>query len=213
MKVRLEGLIKFKDTTNIYNAMKFLIKIFFAFLLLCLSTFGFAQSSEDKSQPIPKKVWFISASAGVQMSGIKDEDFISKNVAPAITIGGGFWITSEIGLYAGYKGPYFNTIADDDKHYYNFFYAEVLLNITEMIDGANEKRKWNLILHPGAGAFNNMYYGRPNVCLNIGVINSMNVGKNIDLFIDLSAVAGWDIYQGNDDILPSCTFGVTYLFK
>jgi hypothetical protein len=204
--------MKYQDTIDMYLRKELGYRLFFLVLLLSVSLMSFSQSSQNKSQTIPKKVWFVSISAGVQMSGIKDEDFISKNVAPALTLGGGFWITPEIGLYAGYKGPYFNTIADDDKHYYNFIYGEILLNITEMIE-PSKQRKWNLILHPGAGIFNNTYYGRPNVCFNFGMNNSYTIWQNIDLFIDLSVIAGWDIYQGDDDILPSVALGATYSFR
>jgi len=205
--------MKSQDIINMYFGEGLVYRVFLLALLFGISTMSFSQSNQSTSQTLPKKVWFISTSVGVQMSGIKDEDFISKNVAPALTIGGGFWITPEIGLYAAYKGPYFNTIADDDKHYYNFIYGEILLSITEMIVGADENRRWNLMLHPGAGIFNNMYYGRPNVCFNLGMINSLKVWQNVSLFMDLSFIAGWDIYQGNDDILPSVALGATYSFR
>jgi len=183
-------------------------------LLIILSTYiGFSQDIKKSSNSTPKKIWFVNAEFGVQMSGIKDEDFISKNVAPAISFGVGLWFTPEIAMRVSYKGPYFNTIADDDQHYYNYTYGEVLFNITEMIQANNSNRKWNLIVHPGAGFFNNMYYGRPNVCLNLGMINSLKVSKQMNIYIDISAIAGWDIYQGNDDILPNITIGMSYSFK
>jgi hypothetical protein len=180
---------------------------------MSINIMGVSQNKIKSINEIPKKVWFVSTSFGVQMSGIKDEDFISKNRAPAINAGVGLWFTPEIAIFAGYKGPYFNTIADNDKHYYNYIYGEILLNVTELLDGTNTKRRWNMCIHPGAGFFNNMYYGRPNVCLSIGLINSMEVLDKLDVFVDISAIAGWDIYQGDDDILPNCTFGVTYSFN
>jgi hypothetical protein len=180
-----------------------------------MSNTSFSQEQQLAApEAIPKKVWFISTSIGVQMSGIKDEDFISKNIAPALTIGGGLWFTPEIALYFGYKGPYFNTIADDDKHYYNYFLGEVCFNMNEIINGVKKNQsKWSLLIHPGAGYFYNRYYERPNIVGHIGITNSLSVSNAVNIFIDLGVIVGWDIYQENDDILPSCTFGITYSFK
>ncbi len=147
------------------------------------------------------------------MSGIKPEDFISKNIAPAVNLGAGLWFTPEIAIQLGYKGPYFNTIADDDHHFYNYYYGSVPLNLTKMW-GEDKDKKWNLIFHPGAGLFENKYYGgRPNICADFGIINAFNIGHRINVFIDLSFIMGWDIYQGNDDILPNGTFGLSYFFN
>ena len=182
--------------------------VFIVFLLFQ----AFPSFSQNKRE-LPSKKWFVSIAGGVQMSGIKPEDFISQNVAPLFNFSAGIWVTQDVALQIGYKGIHFNTIADKDKHPYNFTYGEVLLNVSRMLSNNKDSRKWNLILHPGAGIFNNMYYGRPNVCFNIGMINSLSVAKHIDLFIDLSFIAGWDIYQGNDDILPNLAMGITYSFK
>ena len=59
----------------------------------------------------------------------------------------------------------------------------------------------------------NVYYHRPNICAHIGVINQYEISKKISVFADISFIMGWDIYQGNDDILPSCVFGLNYSFK
>ena len=185
------------------------MKLTLTILILIITTLGFSQTQELNN----KKVWFITSSVGVQMSGIKPEDFIVSNYSPAFSFNIGVWFTPEIALQMGYKGFYFNAIADNDKHYYNYTYGAVIIDITEMFDRANDKRKWNLLIHPGAGFFNNMYYGRPNVCLNIGMINSLDISNHISLYVEVSAIAGWDIYQGNDDILPSITMGANYSFR
>jgi len=180
-------------------------------ILLLISFTTFSQTENSNEQSHPKKQWFVSAAYGVQMSGIKDEDFIRQNVAPAIFAGVGLWFTPEIALQLSYKGPYFNTIADDDKHPYYFIFGEVLLNVNELINGYKEnKSRWSLILHPGAGYFYNNYYNQLNVCGNLGVINNIKLVENLDVFVDISFIVGWDIYQGDDDILPSAVLGLTY---
>ena len=189
------------------------MKNYLLIILLLLSVTAFSQTADRNNRLSSKKQWFVSAAYGVQMSGIKGEDFISKNVAPAILINTGVWFTPEIALQLGYKGPYFNTIADDDKHPYYFIFGEVLLNMNELINGRKEnKSRWNLILHPGAGYFYNTYYDQLNVCGNLGVLNNIKIINHIEAFVDISFIVGWDIYQGDDDILPSAVMGLSYSF-
>jgi hypothetical protein len=189
------------------------LKYFVIAVFVLISYDSFTQVNSSRSFDYNKN-WYASSAVGIQISGIKDEDFISSNVAPSVMFNIGKWITPEIALQAGYKGLYFRAISDNDKHYYNFIYGDVLFNLNRIINFLNTKEgRWNLIFHPGAGYFYNKYYKRPNICANIGIMNSFKVGNQIDIFIDVSAILGWDIYQGNDDILPSCVLGISYSFK
>ena len=185
----------------------------FLYNLLFVTSFCCAQM-ENEDMPLRDKNWFVSYAYGVQISGIKSEDFVQSNITPAFTLCMGRWISPEIALQIGYKGSYFHTIADNDRHYYNFIYGDVLFNINKIIDTKKiTKGKWNLIFHPGGGYFYNVYYKRANICANIGMKNSYKISNQVDIFVDISAIVAWDIYQGNEDILPSCEFGVSYLFQ
>lgn len=187
------------------------MKKYLIIFLLLSSLLLSAQS--DSNNFISKKQWFVTVSTGIQMSGIKDEDFIAQNIAPAFIFGSGVWFTPEIAVGFGYKGLYFNTIADNDKHRYNYYFGEVILNVNSLVKGPNAKvGNWSLRIHPGAGLFYNVYYHRPNICAHIGAINSFVLTKKLSFFTDLSFIMGWDIYQGNDDILPSCVLGLNYSF-
>lgn len=180
-------------------------------ILLLISVTVVSQTENRSEQLYSKKQWFISAAFGVQMSGIKDEDFISKNIAPALTIGAGVWLTPKIALQLSYKGPYFYTIADDDKHPYYFIFGEVLLNVNEIVNGKKKnKSKWSLILHSGAGYFYNSYFNQANFNGNLGLINNIKLMDRLDVFMDVSFIVGWDIYQGDEDILPSAVIGIVY---
>ena len=186
------------------------------FICIFLIIIGFNTFSQNSTSPYSqnyKKNWVFSIGYGAQISGIKSEDFIASNVSPAFVLNVGNWVTPEIAIQAGYKGFYFHTIADNEKHHYHFLYGEVLFNVKELINGtkvANDKL--NIIIHPGAGYFYNKYYNQPNICANFGIINSVQVFKQFEVFIDVSAIMGWDIYQGNEDILPSFVLGLTYAF-
>ena len=107
------------------NNFNFGISILFIIYLL---SFSFAQI-ENKDMSSWDNNWFISSSYGVQISGIKSEDFVQSNVTPAFTLCIGRWISPEIALQIGHKGFYFHTIADNDKHNYNFFYGDLLFPV------------------------------------------------------------------------------------
>jgi hypothetical protein len=178
-------------------------------LFLIINIALFAQ----KDIVTPKKNWYASIAYGLQMSGIKSEDFISSNVAPLTSLAIGVWFTPEIALQLGYKGNYYHTISDNNKHYYGFVVGEVLLNINEIVNGKKIwEKNWKIVIHSGAGYFYNNYYNRPNVCGNFGIISSIKIIKKLNIFVDISAIVGWDLYQGDDDILPGCVLGVQYLF-
>lgn len=182
-------------------------------LLILIANSCISQNGNNTYSLDDKNNWFISSGYGIQISGIKSEDFIGSNVSPAFSLNIGKWVSNEIALQIAYKGFYFHTISDKKKHYFSFFFGEILLDLNELINGAKiSKNKWKIIFHPGAGYFYNKYYKRPNVCANIGITNSLRLTDQLDIFIDVSAIIGWDIYQGDEDILPSCVLGLTYSF-
>jgi len=156
--------------------------------------------------------WFVSSGIGYQMSGIKSEDFIRSNYSPLLQVTTGKWFTPYLALQIGYKGFYFNTISDDIKHHYSFYYGEAVLNLNQLITKQAETKKWSIYLHAGSGYFYNYNYGRPNICANLGIQNNYILTKNLLANFDIAAILGWDIYQGDEDILPGITIGITYLF-
>ena len=94
------------------NSLKFFIFIFLSNSYLSLS--------QDLDSISFNKKWFASLDFGVQMSGIKSEDFISSNYSPLIRLTGGKWLNDKIVIQVGYQGRYFNTIENLDKRFYNF---------------------------------------------------------------------------------------------
>jgi hypothetical protein len=185
----------------------FLIYIILTFLVTAKSN---AQDSSSSAQH--KSRYFISINSGIQMSGIKDEDFVSSNYSPLFNITAGKWFTPYLALQVGYKGFYFNYIEDDLQHHYNYFYGEAVVNMNNILQAKSTQKSWGLLLHLGAGYFYNHLYGRPNACVNIGVQNSFKITNQIQATFDISSIIGWDIYQGNKDILPGITVGAIYFF-
>jgi hypothetical protein len=46
----------------------------------------------------------------------------------------------------------------------------------------------------------------------MGISNNLRISGSFQASLDVSAIVGWDIYQGNDDILPGISLGIAYLF-
>jgi len=156
--------------------------------------------------------WQVSLNFGTQMSGIKDEDFVASNYAPLLNVSFGKWFSPILALQVGYKGWYFHQIIDDKKYRYGFYYAESVLNVPRLFSAYSGSSGWSLYLKGGAGYFYNYHYDRPNVCADLGIANNYRLGDHFQASLDISAIMGWDIYQGNEDILPGITVGINYLF-
>ena len=184
------------------------------YLLIILVIFLNKSNAQDLSPSAESKLtYFVSLNYGIQMSGIKDEDFIISNYSPLFNIAVGKWMTPYLALQIGYKGFYFYTIADEIKHHYNYFYSEAVINFIEFVDPSRINKNWNLLLHGGPGYFYNHVYGRAGFHLNLGIQNTIQLSDQIHASIDVASIVGWDIYQGDEDILPGFTVGIIYLFQ
>jgi hypothetical protein len=185
----------------------------FLFLLIFItSSKSFAQSSDQSNIAKKQNGWFLGINAGAQMSGIKDEDFIPSNYSLLINITGGKWFSKYLGLQLGYKGLWFNAISDDIRHYYTFLYPELLIDANTFLTKKDTPRFWTLILHAGPGYFYNNHYQKSNICANIGAQNQFRINNQFSVNIDIAAIIGWDIYQGDEDILPGTSIGLSYSF-
>lgn len=180
--------------------------------MLYFSPEGNAQGTGNADMKSVWGDWQLTFRIGTQMSGIKDEDFVASNYSPLLDVSIGKWFSPVLALQAGYKGWYFHTIADDIKHKYGYYYGGAVLNVNRLSKAYSESCKWSLHLHFGSGYFYNYDYGRPNVCADFGISNNYRLSDSFLLSLDVSAIAGWDIYQGDEDILPGLSVGVAYLF-
>lgn len=182
------------------------MKIYLLFLIFINSvffSFSFAQESSAK--------FFGNVSSGIQISGIKKEDFISSNVSPLLDVAIGRLFSKEIGVSVGYRGTYFRLITDDVKHRYDFLYLDTFLNLSKIIT-KDMLSKHFLLVSAGPGYFYRHEYNRPNVCAKLGLTYKYDITSQISIQSGFSSVVGWDIYQGNDDILPAMNIGFSYYF-
>lgn len=184
---------------------RFYIKVFFLALLS-----NFVGNMNCFGQDIQQNKWFSSFDLGLQMSGIKSEDFVYSNYSPVYRISLGRGFSTNFAVQVGYQGKYFLAISDDLKYEYSFFFIEGMANLTELIFNSNELRKYNLWFHTGPGYFYHKIYNRSNLHWNLGCSNTFDLSKKIGLKLDVSAIIGWDIYQGNNDILPNISMGILF---
>tara|TARA_Y100001970_G_scaffold27492_1_gene33544 strand:+ start:1434 stop:1775 length:342 start_codon:yes stop_codon:yes gene_type:complete len=110
----------------------------------------------------------------------------------------------------GYRGDYFKYINDNSMHYYNFFHSDILLN-NSIFFKSNDKRISTI--HLGIGYFSNKFKKNNIICGNAGLINEFFLNSRINAIINISAIIGWDIYQNDEDILPSLNFGIVYKYN
>lgn len=185
--------------------------LFIVFILAIGADNSYAQLNDAKTNQTDRN-WIFGVDYGFQMSGIKNEDFISSNYSPVYRVSLGKWINQSIAIQIGYQGRYFNAIADDIKHYYNFYYSEAVFDVKNIIFNNKEKRVHEFFFHVGPGSFYNFDYGKSFIHGIIGGSNVFSIKSDFKLNLDISAIIGWDIYQGDEDILPSISLGGIYLF-
>lgn len=181
----------------------FMNRIFIVIFLLCF----FFTSGQEKNQD-----YFFGLDYGIQMSGIKSEDFISSNYSSLIRINAGKWLNRYIGVKFSYQGRHFYAIADDFCHSYDFYSIEGIVSLKQLFT------KENLVLHDvilrgGIGIFKNYFYNNSSIHLNLGLQNSFSLSKSLAIKLDVGAIIGWDIYQGDQDILPNTSLGILYFFN
>ena len=189
------------------------MKLWNFFLILLIQGGSFqlkAQESEIQALVHESTNVHFSLSAGAQMSGIKNEDFVSNNIAPLVIVSVGKWFTPLLALQLGYRGNYYNTISDDKKHHYNYFFGESVFNLNKMVNPKKQLNSFNILFHAGAGYFYNHVYGRPNVLAHLGLSGDYKLTEQLSITTNFSAIMGWDIYQGNEDILPGISLGLSY---
>ncbi len=190
--------------------------------LILFSKVSIAQSQFDLTN---NREGYLSIGLGAQMSGIKKMDFIPRNFSPSFVIEGGRWMSSLVALEAGFKGLYYKCISDYDKHYYGFLYGNLKLNAIRLFN-TSYFNDANIYPYIGAGLMYNHYgilptsfgildynRGRMMIAANLGVLFTYTISDHFYLGIDVSSISGWQIYQGNEDIIPQALIRIGYSFS
>jgi hypothetical protein len=140
---------------------------------------------------------------GIQLSGMKPEDFTKKNFTFYNNISITKNITSKYGIYVSLMGYSFSTISDYKKQNYIFVNS-----------GLNYKIGSRFRIEAGSGILNNSTYNTATVCLSYNLKFIIMETKFIDFLIYQGAIGGFRIYQTpphEKDILPN--LGLTFSIK
>jgi hypothetical protein len=183
--------------------------IIFVFAVL-LPASGFTEGHKEQEEA--NKGLYFGFSAGMQMSGIKNEDFIASNYSPLVTLYAGKWFTPLLALQLGYRGNYFNTISHERKRFYKYFSGEAVFNLNYLFSPQSKDQSLHVLLHSGYGYFYNYDYNRPSICAHLGTTATYRITGKLRATFNASSIMGWDIYQGDEDILPGISLGLSYSF-
>jgi hypothetical protein len=151
---------------------------------------------------------FIGLEIGAQLSGIRKEDFVSNNISPRVNIYIGKELNSVLSIQVGYEGFYFNTIANRDRRYYNYYNLKLqhLLFLPRTNSTKNSK---NLIgFQIGGGLFDNKYYKRPSFVADVGLVGLIALQNKSKLIFRINSILGWDLYQSDEDMISAFTLGL-----
>lgn len=188
---------------------KYIVSVLLIFVTIS-SNILLAQSSGDVNIDT-KKTTFVDLYLGTQVSGIRKEDYVSSNFAPFFQFSFGNWFTPYLALAVSYQGPYFNYISDNVKYNYLYIDGTAIFDINRLIN-KEYNGLWNISLLGGSGYFYNYQYGRPNICATAGLITELKLKNNFSLKCKFSNIMGWDIYQGDEDVLTSFSIGGSIRF-
>jgi hypothetical protein len=60
----------------------------------------------------------------------------------------------------------------------------------------------------GGGLFDNKYYNRPNFVADVGLVSLIAIQNKTQLIFRINSILGWDLYQGDEDIIHAFTLGL-----
>ncbi len=188
-----------------------MLKFKFLFFILC---FIYLSSNAQKNKNLLNlKQLNFGSDIGCQMSGIKKEDFIKSNYSPLISFYIGKSLNKNLTLDIVYRGRYFNTIADNKKHFYDFYFLRATYDSEIFLPILNNTKRHELLFDLGFGYFINHFYNKSSTKATLGISNNILITPFIFLKFHFSAIFGYDIYQGDKDILPSLSLGLNYKFR
>lgn len=148
--------------------------------------------------------WFVQAGIGMSLLNPYGTNF--KYVFPngktfGINLGIGKWFSPEAGIRGGlnwqngiiqnrcayYLDSEDGTMQNYKKHGFFSLYADMLINLHNVIDGYNTNKVWNTIVYPRMGLaqnFSSSYKECP--LLGIGTLQTFQLRNRIKLFADMS---------------------------
>jgi len=153
---------------------------------------------------------FLFFGVGPQVSGIRKEDYVYSNVSPKLRLVYGKRVNEKFDVALGFEGMYFKMILNQDKRYYNYWNLLLSQEIYAIELGAEKKIKFKL--STGGGLLNNIYFNQLGFVGEIGVNLEIVSFNNNRIVIYPNSIMGWDLYQGDNDIINGILLGYSIEF-
>jgi outer membrane protein OmpA-like peptidoglycan-associated protein len=111
----------------------------------------------------------------------------------------GKWFTPGIGLrtkFQAWKGKNIPALTAESQKFDEWILNEqVMFNLSNLLEGYNPARVWNLIPFAGAGVARNMSADRYAMSMSVGLQSSWRVTRHLNLYLE----AGWNRMEGSFD--------------
>lgn len=111
----------------------------------------------------------------------------------------GRWVTPQVGLRLKLNGFGYKTVISDDSDTnasrYAALFGDVMFNVTNLILGESETRRWNAAPYVGAGINRNFTYDEYGMGLRLGLQNSWKLTDRWYVHLDVS----YSIYEPDTD--------------
>jgi hypothetical protein len=155
---------------------------------------------------------YFGGSIGFQMSGIRKEDFVSNNLGPNANFFIGKNLNDYFAVQAEIGGGYFRVIADNEKRYFSNINLRMERKLLQLKFKEPNFRSIRLAAQVGGGLFYNAFYRQPNFFGDLGVLCSCQINNKSWLIFQLNSIMGWDLYQGDSDIINGLNIGIKQHF-
>ena len=181
--------------------------LFLLFLLLV-----FIGIKAQKVKENQERYWFVSANLAGSVFYSNEEighDFAKSpfkgfrnNLGVSLAVGR--WFSPEIALRTKVNGFWGRYIISEDSETnairYFVLNEQVLLDVTNIFGGYNEKRSYHLIPFLGGGLGRNMTYDRWATNLSAGILNQFRLTDNLMLNAELGFTLHTREFTGPDEI-------------
>ena len=156
--------------------------------------------------------WFIGVGGGVNNT-YDNGHFGDFGIAVDANVGK--WFTPSVGARLGWLGinnDGLENAGNSGRFDYHLFHADLLWNFSNAVSGYKETRFWDLVPYARFGGlyytFDNGNKNNVEYVVGAGLLNDFRLGKHVDLFLDLSAVAGHTV--SGFAVFPSATAGLAF---
>lgn len=165
------------------------------FLLLCVTTMAQGKGSFVQLS-LTETSFYSNQERGMDLSQGLFSGFRSS---PGIALAIGRWVSPEVGLRLKLNGFGGKTVISDNgeknKSRYYALFGDVMLDISTLLFGENETRRWEVAPYVGGGINRNTTYDEYGIGLRLGMQNSWRLDNRWRLHLDIA----YSVYEPDTD--------------